>query len=77
VKFVIGDRHDYDIAKKLTTQILPAYGCSARYAFSPLMGSGGLEPQILLKWMQQDKLFGVIFNTQIHKLLKLYEEDYS
>lgn len=77
VKFVVGDKKDYDEAYFVMKRLL-SKGCRARFAFSPVMPSGdymhvGLSIADLVNWMIADKIDGFV-NLQLHKLTNLKEE---
>uniref|UniRef100_A0A6M3L1Z2 Putative iron-sulfur binding domain containing protein n=1 Tax=viral metagenome TaxID=1070528 RepID=A0A6M3L1Z2_9ZZZZ len=65
IKFVIGDREDYLVAKNILNK------CDYHYnlAFSPVLP--GMTPSTLLGWMLEDHLFHVVLNVQIHKLINI------
>lgn len=70
VKFVIGDRKDYDYMK----EILLNYPTSAKILVSPvfLQISGNYVSLIskdLVKWLLEDKLFNVRVQIQMHKII--------
>ena len=64
VKFVIGDRADYDWSK----EIIAEYGLAQRCGvlFSPVYAA--LEARTLADWIVEDRL-PVRFQVQLHKLL--------
>lgn len=70
IKMVINDRKDYEVAKMVKTQIQKRGG-RAQFAFSPVHGV--LEGGELIEWCKVDKLFDVIINVQLHKVLNLKE----
>ena len=47
--------------------LLRERGCHATFAFSSAYKV--LDPAEMVKWMQEDKLFGVIVNLQLHKYI--------
>jgi 7-carboxy-7-deazaguanine synthase len=67
VKFVIGNREDYDFAKKVLMQ----YPTSAKILFSPCFDENWkpLISEDLVKWMIEDELWNVRVQIQIHKVL--------
>jgi 7-carboxy-7-deazaguanine synthase len=71
IKFVIMDRKDYQVAKVVKKAIQRKGGC-ARISFSPVWGCG-LDGRQLIDWCKEDKLFDVIINLQLHKILSLKE----
>lgn len=64
VKFVIGDRTDYDWAKKIMEQYSLAEKCTI--LFSPVFGT--IDLQDLTNWILQDNLH-VRFQLQMHKYI--------
>jgi 7-carboxy-7-deazaguanine synthase len=64
VKFVIGDRHDYEWAVAVVNKYDLASRCAV--LFSPSYGQ--LAPRELAEWILQDRL-SVRFQMQLHKLL--------
>lgn len=62
IKFVIGDRDDFDWAK----ETINAYYKKGIISFSPMFGK--IEPSIIAKWILDDKL-DVRFQIQIHKYI--------
>jgi 7-carboxy-7-deazaguanine synthase len=64
LKFVIGDRADYEWAKTILEQETLAAGCER--LFSPCFGR--LQPRELAEWILQDRL-AVRFQLQLHKVL--------
>ncbi|MBN1833134.1 MAG: radical SAM protein [Deltaproteobacteria bacterium] len=66
VKFVIGDRRDYEYAKRVLN-LIPVYSTRIRAAhFSPVFGK--IEPKTLAKWILEDHL-DVRLHLQLHKLI--------
>jgi 7-carboxy-7-deazaguanine synthase len=65
VKFVIGNRTDYDYASKITTRIYPKLAPD-HILFSPVFGQ--MVPSDLAKWILEDKL-QVRFHLQLHKFI--------
>lgn len=63
LKFVIGDRRDYEFAKEILAK-LPAAGLKA--GFSPVFGT--LSPRLLAGWILEDRL-PVRLNIQLHKII--------
>ena len=83
IKFVIdtSTRTDYDIALTKVQQFW-SEGVKAQIVFSPIMrylpGAESYIPRAcnkLYKWMQENQLFQVLFNVQLHKLIQLKEPD--
>lgn len=72
VKFVITDTNDYQTAIR-EKNYLQSIGCHAKFAFSPVFGPcKTLENHIpIVDWLIRDKVFDVIINVQIHKILQL------
>lgn len=70
VKFVIADRTDFDDAVKYYKGMVEA-DCRARFAFSPMTET--LDTNKLVEWMRESKLFDVVVNTQLHKIIDLSE----
>ena len=64
IKFVIGNREDYDWSK----QILKKYQLEKKFTvlFSTVFGE--LEPLTLVNWILEDKL-NVRFQLQLHKYI--------
>lgn len=67
VKFVILNKGDFNQA----IQIQSLIRTSAKFAYSPVYGK--LKPQTLLKWMEEEKVNGIL-NLQLHKILNLKED---
>lgn len=65
VKFVIGNRNDYDFAKKIVKQI-PENFPWANILFSPIYNK--IELSDLAQWILKDKL-SVRFQIQLHKII--------
>ena len=77
IKFVIdtSNRVDYDIALSKLNQFW-SEGVMAQMVFSPILsGTLNSPPNILYKWMQENQLFQVLLNVQLHKLISLEEPD--
>ena len=66
VKHIICNSTDYEFAKK----VVKSYP-DINHAFSPVFPSISLSVNDLLHEMIRDKLFDVVLNIQIHKLLNL------
>ncbi len=66
VKFVIGDRYDYEYAKKQLRLIRNNPSFTNPIHFSPVFGK--IEPQVLVKWILEDHLDARI-NIQLHKII--------
>lgn len=65
LKFVIGDREDYDWSNAQVAEHQLADKCEVLYSPS----QGVLEASELADWMLQDQLQGVRFQLQLHKYL--------
>ena len=66
VKFVIGDREDYEFAKQILKQLDAPPLDPSRIHFSPVFG--GLKPDTLAQWILTDHL-PVRFHLQLHKTI--------
>lgn len=66
IKFVIGDREDYDYAREKISLIFQMRPGRNIIHFSPLHGR--MEPQTLAEWILEDRL-PVKLQLQIHKIL--------
>jgi len=66
VKFVIGDRKDFEYARDMITVHLSKRDCFRPPLFSPV--SGALEPRILADWILDDRL-DVRLQLQLHKAI--------
>jgi 7-carboxy-7-deazaguanine synthase len=62
VKFVIQDRTDYEFMKERLSNIP-----HANVAASPV--TGVLDPGNLVQWLVDDKLYDVVVNLQLHKII--------
>ena len=65
VKFVIGDRSDYEYAKVTMDSISPDFP-EEQILFSP--ASGGITPSQLAEWILEDSL-NVRLHLQLHKII--------
>ena len=65
VKFVIGDRKDYNFAKDVMKKYC-CYVSENQCVFSPVWGK--IEPKTLAEWILEDKL-DVRFSLQMHKII--------
>lgn len=65
IKFVIGDRKDYEFAKDIVIKYSDQIS-RCHYLFSPVWGK--IEPKQLAEWMLEDKL-DVNYSLQIHKVI--------
>jgi 7-carboxy-7-deazaguanine synthase len=66
VKFVIGDREDYEYAKRVLN-LIPAYSTRIKAVhFSTVFGK--IDPKTLAEWILQDHLT-VRLHLQLHKLI--------
>jgi 7-carboxy-7-deazaguanine synthase len=77
IKFVITDKPDYNVAvdkyeklKKLKLRARVAFSPGAKGMFSPY------QPIIakVIQWIKNDKLFDIIINLQLHRLVEINEE---
>jgi 7-carboxy-7-deazaguanine synthase len=66
IKFVIGNREDYDYAKSILSIINGARGDSKPPLFSPV--SGKMNPELLARWILADHL-DVRMQIQLHKII--------
>lgn len=66
VKFVIGNREDYDFAKGMLGLIPPAACTRRQVHFSPVFGK--IELEKLAKWILHDRL-EVRLQLQLHKII--------
>lgn len=64
VKFVVGNREDYDWMKEIITK----YDLQNKYCLLASVVFGTLEPLTLIKWILEDKL-DVRFQLQMHKYI--------
>lgn len=64
VKFVCEKREDYEEAKEIIFNLPQRHNLYLTYAMSAALP---LHPETLVKWMQEDKLWDVVLNFQIHK----------
>jgi 7-carboxy-7-deazaguanine synthase len=82
IKFVIdtSDKQDYNIALS-RLQLFWEEGVKAQMVFSPILTNDyhnrtpSKAANTLYKWMQENQLFSVLLNVQLHKLVKLQEPD--
>lgn len=65
VKFVLGDRSDFDFARKMLSR-LPAHLPVDRILFSTIAGK--LEPSLLASWILEERL-QVRLQVQLHTVL--------
>jgi 7-carboxy-7-deazaguanine synthase len=66
VKFVIGDRADFDFARDLVREHRLEKRCAA-VLFSAVFGK--IEPKRIVEWILEEKLHGVRFQLQAHKFI--------
>lgn len=66
IKFVIGDRKDYEYAKKLSNGIGNNTSIKNLIHFAPVFGK--MDPKILAKWVLEDRL-DVRLHVQLHKII--------
>lgn len=73
IKFVIADRIDYEIALSVMQNFWSG-GVHAQMVFSPMIQNDTtyLFNQVY-RWMQENQLFNVLLNVQLHKLIALEE----
>ncbi len=73
LKFVCTNRNDYNLAHEVINRLQRAEKTTI-----PQLALSGVQPQLphdlLLKWMQEDGLRGVVLNVQLHKLINLKED---
>lgn len=67
VKFVIGNRLDYEQALKFCEVLNMRLGVAPHLAFSPMHGK--LDPAVLIEWMKQEGPPHAIINLQLHKYI--------
>jgi 7-carboxy-7-deazaguanine synthase len=68
VKFVVSDKRDFKYAVGIKKDIDQTRS-RCRYAFSPAFEK--LPPMRLFSWLEEEKLYDVILNIQLHKLIGL------
>jgi len=66
IKFVIGDRGDYDYAKKILNSMDLKPSPISRVHFSPVFGK--MDHGLLAKWLLEDRL-DVRLHLQLHKII--------
>ena len=66
IKFVIGDRTDYEYARSILNLAIKANRISNTVHFSPIFGK--ISFQMLAQWILEDHL-PVRFHIQIHKMI--------
>lgn len=66
IKFVIGNREDYDYAKNVLSFINTAKGNIKPPLFSPVCGK--MNPELLAQWILADHLY-VRMQIQLHKVI--------
>ncbi len=66
IKFVIGDRADYEFARGITGSLEGSAGDGRIVHFAPVFGV--LEPRMLAAWMLEDNL-AVRLQLQLHKII--------
>ena len=72
VKFIIGDKKDYLFARQKMLE-MEELGISVTFAFG--IHSNQTTYNNLIHWLKEDKLYRVVINAQLHKLLNLVEEE--
>jgi len=66
IKFVVGDRNDYEFARKILSSRISATRISRPPLLSPV--TQYLDPQLLARWILDDHLY-VRLQIQLHKIL--------
>ena len=66
IKFVIGDREDYEFAKNIVESMSPVASGGNPVHFSPVFGK--MDAEILAQWILMDHL-DVRLHLQIHKMI--------
>ena len=66
LKFVIGNKEDYEYAKKVLNHGNLGFAWKNIVNFSPVFGK--MDPKLLIEWMLEDHL-KVRLNLQIHKFI--------
>ena len=64
VKFVIGNKKDYEWSKDIIKKYNFSYKC--KILFSPVFNK--INPQLIIKWILKDKLY-IRFQIQLHKYI--------
>ena len=74
VKFVINDEKDLNFAIWKTLRLINK-GLMARVAFSPCIvpGEPEMRPEVILRELWKYKMYNVVINIQIHKVVSLRE----
>ena len=67
IKFVITDRKQYEHARKMISTIWEQHALVS-LAFSPCM-PGEVSAKQLMDWMIEDRLWSVLLNVQLHKII--------
>ena len=67
IKFVITDRKQYEHARKMVSMIREQNKLVS-LAFSPCM-PGEVSAKQLMDWMIEDRLWSVLLNVQLHKII--------
>jgi 7-carboxy-7-deazaguanine synthase len=70
LKFVIGDRTDYDFACQILNEMEKEGFRAGHIHFPPVSGSGSIEPQELAEWILADHL-RVRLGFQLHKIIDM------
>ncbi len=75
IKFVIADRDDYEFAVRKIEELQfdYMYMGEPKIAFSPVYGA--LDANSIIEWLKEDKLYDIVINVQLHKLLNIREAD--
>jgi len=71
IKFVLGDRGDYDYARTILSSFSGRFPCTARPLFAPVYGR--LAPAALAAWILEDHL-DVRLQVQLHKIIWGHEK---
>jgi len=66
IKFIIGDREDYDYAKMVILKYNSQTIKQEQYVFSPVWGK--MDPKTLAEWILKDQL-DVRYSLQMHKII--------
>ena len=71
IKFVVGSKDDFLEAVSVKNK-LQERGSLAQFVFSPEFGK--LNPDVLVQWMKEDRMYDSILNIQLHKLIDFQEQ---
>jgi len=72
VKFVVKDEEDLTMALSVKHTLQTIAHSRVNFAFSPWYGE--LSPNELIRWLLEAKVYDVILNFQLHKVLDLNEK---